>query len=322
MTVLVCTRDRAALLADCLRSLVADQCATSREIVVVDNGSSDGTRAVVEEAARAATGASIRWVLEPEPGLARARNRGVAEARGELLLFTDDDVIVQPGWTDALVAAFADPAVGATGGRILAGWPKPPPAWLRGPQAELLTLIDHGPEQRSFDAHEHPLGASFAVRAELARGFELPFDPSLGHGPAGRVAHEEVHLLNRIRQTHVLAYRPDAVVVHQVEEARMTLAYMRRAFFELGIGLGRRERLEGAPALPLPVRVVRAVRTFRGTLRAQRRNDRAARTGPETWEELRDYMWAGKHFEMLFGRFLRFTNWAMGRMPLPRGKTT
>jgi hypothetical protein len=103
----------------------------------------------------------------------------------------------------------------------------------------------------------------------------------------------------------------------------MTLPYMRRAFFQLGVGLGRRERIEGAQALPVAVRAVRAWRTFAGALRAQRRNDRAThRSGPETWDELRGYMWAGKHFEMLFGRFQRFTTWAVARLPPSTGATS
>ena len=114
--------------------------------------------------------------------------------------------------------------------------------------------------------------------------------------------------MNRVRETHVLAYRADAVVSHRVARERMDLGFMRRSFFELGVGLGRRERLEGTPGVALPVRLVRTWRTSAGAVRAARRNDRAPRAGQETWEELYALMWAGKHVEMLIGRFPRLTD--------------
>lgn len=308
VTVVVCTRDNPALLRDCLESIVTDGSRVPRELLVVDNGDDPRTEAVVSELAAGATELAVRYVREPSLGHSHARNRGVAEARGELLLFTDDDVLVTPGWVDAIVDGFEDPAVGAVGGRILPAWPTAPPTWLNGPHAELLTLIDYGADHRVFGADEHPLGANMALRADLARAFDPPFDTRLGHRGRQRMAHEEVHLMNRVRRTHVLAYRADAVVSHRVARERMELGFMRRTFFELGVGLGRRERLEGVPALSLPVRAVRAWRTVTGAVRTARRNDRAPREGAETWDELYALMWAGKHVEMLLGRFPRLTD--------------
>lgn len=308
VTVVVCTRDNPALLRDCLDSILADGSRVARELVVIDNGSHPDTAAVARELADRGGEVAVRYVREPAVGHSHARNRGVAEARGELVLFTDDDVIVAPGWTDAVAAGFDEPAVGAVGGRILPEWPVEPPAWLNGPHAELLTLIDYGADHRVFAAGEHPLGANMAVRTSLARSFDPPFDTRLGHRGHRRMAHEEVHLMNRVRETHLLAYRADAVVSHRVARERMDLGFMRRTFFELGVGLGRRERLEGTPRLTLPVRLVRAWRTFTGAVRAARRNDRAPRAGQETWEELYALMWAGKHVEMLLGRFPRLTD--------------
>ena len=308
VTIVVCTRDNPELLRDCLDSILADGSRVARELLVVDNGTDARTEAVTRELEASSREVPVRYTREPEIGHSKARNRGAAEARGELVLFTDDDVLVAPGWTDAIAAGFDDPEVGAVGGRIVPDWPITPPAWLDGPHAELLTLIDYGADHRIFAAGEHPLGANMAVRTALARSFDPPFDTRLGHRGLRRMAHEEVHLMNRIRETHVLAYRADAIVAHRVARDRMDLGFMRRTFFELGVGLGRRERLEGAPRLSLPVRIVRAWRTFTGAIRAARRNDRAPRDGAETWEELYALMWAGKHVEMLFGRFPRFTD--------------
>lgn len=311
-TVVVCTRNRAQILDACLRSILADRSTTPFEIVVIDNASTDDTAAIVQAAAGVRADVRVRHVLESKLGHSHARNRGVAEAAGELILFTDDDVYVEDGWVDAFSAAFDDPRVGAAGGRILPVWPQPPPAWLNGPHKELLALIDYGPEPRAFAEGEHPLGANMATRTALARSFDPPFDPRLGHRGNQRMAHEEVHFMNRVRQDHVLAYRPDAVVHHRVAPERMDLDWMRATFFELGVGLGRRERYEGVPLPSVPVRIVRAWRMLRGVSRERRRNDRSQRTGPETWDELYGTMWAGKHVEMLLGRWPRATDRLVG----------
>ena len=110
LSVIVCTRDRAGPLARALESLVGqDVAAGSSEIVVVDNGSTDGTRDVVR---RFASRADVVYVYEPTPGLGRARNAGLRVARGRLIAFTDDDVIAHADWIQKIVARLtSDPGV-------------------------------------------------------------------------------------------------------------------------------------------------------------------------------------------------------------------
>jgi glycosyltransferase involved in cell wall biosynthesis len=298
-TVIVCTRNHAELLGDCLRSLVSDGSRTPRELLVVDNGSTDETAAVV------ASFPGVRHVLEPALGLSNARNRGVVEARGAILLFTDDDVRVEPDWVDNLVAAFEDPRVGAAGGRIVPDWPSAPPAWLDGPHRELLTLIDYGAESRTFAAGEHPLGANMAVRASVARSFDPPFDPALGHRGDARIGWEEVAFMNRVRATHDLAYRADAVVHHLVAPERIDLDWMRTTFVDLGVGLGRHDRNEAQVGVGR--RTVRALRTYHGARELKQRNATVERVGPETWDELYAHMWAARHVELLLGSMPRLS---------------
>jgi GT2 family glycosyltransferase len=100
ISIVVPTRNRAERLGALLASL-ADQAGPPHEVIVVDNASTDATRAVVEAA-------RVRGIRLPEPmGPAIARNVGWNEARGELIVFTDDDVVAQPGWLEAIAAAHA-----------------------------------------------------------------------------------------------------------------------------------------------------------------------------------------------------------------------
>jgi len=100
LSVVIATRDRAALLADALDSLALQQGAPPFEVVVADNGSSDATPAVVAERA-AAFGGELRRVFVPEPNRGVARNRGVEAASGEVLVFVDDDVVLPGGFLAA-----------------------------------------------------------------------------------------------------------------------------------------------------------------------------------------------------------------------------
>ncbi|MFN0151719.1 MAG: glycosyltransferase family 2 protein [bacterium] len=115
-SVIVITRDRPDGLARLLASL-ASQTQPPGEVVVVLNACS-----VSYDAPRARWSAAlpIRWITEPTPGVSHARNAGVAAARGEILLFIDDDCEADPRWIERLVAPFAlNPHIGIVGGEIL-----------------------------------------------------------------------------------------------------------------------------------------------------------------------------------------------------------
>ncbi len=97
-SVVVCTRNRAAILPAALESLARQKSKRVFEVIVVNNGSDDETAEVIAEWCR--RDSRFRMVDEPNPGLSRAKNLGVHEARGDVVLFTDDDVLAEPEWLD------------------------------------------------------------------------------------------------------------------------------------------------------------------------------------------------------------------------------
>lgn len=164
---IVCTRNRAESLARCLASIAADPSATPAEVLVVDNASRDHTPRVIKAAARESH-RPLCTVRTADRGLSRAPNVGIQRAQGSLLLFTDDDVQVQPGWLDALIAPFRDAGVAATGGRIVPTFLCERPKWLTDDEVFMpLTLPDYGAAPIRFDAGRLPLGANMAIRANL-----------------------------------------------------------------------------------------------------------------------------------------------------------
>jgi glycosyltransferase involved in cell wall biosynthesis len=164
VSVVLCTFNRATLLAGALAALDRQIDAPPYEVVVVDNNSTDGTRRIAESFAASGR---IRRVHEPAQGLSHARNRGVATATAGILAFTDDDVRVDATWIRSIARAFAEhPDVDMVGGRVEPEWQAEPPAWLRHTGHAPLALVDYGAEPFRITpaAPRCLIGANVAVR--------------------------------------------------------------------------------------------------------------------------------------------------------------
>ncbi len=216
VSVVICTRDRPEQLAQCLQSL-QQLSPPPQEILVVDNAPrTDKTRQLVSQRP------GIRYVLEPRPGLSVARNTGIRHSTGNIVAFTDDDVVVYPDWLARLRQAFQNPQVMAVTGQIL-------PAELE-TESQLIFEVDLGNfgwgyhpktfDQEFFQATKHvgvPVwrigaGANMAFRRQI---FELvgDFDERLGAGASG--CSEDSEFWYRVLAVGWLCrYEPLAVVFH------------------------------------------------------------------------------------------------------------
>lgn len=231
VSVVVCTRDRPLELAECLGAL-REQLHRAYEVLVVDNGSRDGsTRAVVERA-------GFRYVWEPRPGLNIARDTGWRCARHAIVAYTDDDARPDPGWLSAVATGFAVPDVLATTGLIV-------PAELE-THAQLL-----------FEDAYGGMGKGFVLRVDSRRGRDLTyfpfrygagcnmafrrsfleatggFDPALDVGTP-TAGGGDLDMLQRVLEADgAICYRPDAVVRHV---HRRTYRGLERQLFNNGRG--------------------------------------------------------------------------------------
>lgn len=247
ISVAICTYNRAPSLARVLHSLVG----LSRngedlnwELIVVDNNSTDDTRAVVDGFSAALP---VRYVFEPEQGLSAARNRALREFRGDVLLFTDDDVVVDAQWLAAYAAAvMAYPQAGYFGGRVVPFYPDGRPSWLRD-ESEQLALIDGllvrfhlGEAVRPFQADDPtPFGASFALRRTLIeRVGEFRRDLGVTGNIPGR-GEEADYLERAIAAGASGVYVGTAIVNHATDLRRLTLPYLYRYGQQKGVAAHR-----------------------------------------------------------------------------------
>jgi len=244
VTVAICTRDRRDDLVETLESLASQEAAVPWEVLVVDNASTDGT----SEAARgraAAFAVPVRVEVEPVAGLSHARNRALAAARGDIVLFLDDDVTCDPGWLAAMARAHRDAAVVATAGRIVPRLPPGVPAWIvraaASGQGGPFSRYDYGTTPCDIGAVRGmllPIGANFGVRVEAARAAG-GFRTDLGWGP-NPVPGEETALLRALRATGArMRYVPDGRVEHRIAAARTEIAAILRWHRAYGRGTVR-----------------------------------------------------------------------------------
>jgi GT2 family glycosyltransferase len=227
ITVAVCTRDRAGDLKLCLDAL-AGLDYSRLDILVVDNApSSDATQRLVGDSYP-----RVRYVREPRPGLDWARNRAIAEVRGEIVAYTDDDVVVDSRWAAALAAAFQDPQVMAVTGLVVPYELETEAQVLferyggfgRGFRRRYWRLDREGGERplRYLGAGEYGTGANMAFRREL---FERigPFDPALDVGTVTNGGGDLEMFFRVLKEGYLLAYEPAAIVRHRHRRDRMSL---------------------------------------------------------------------------------------------------
>jgi len=236
-SVIVATRDRASQLKSTLEALcsqVSPGCPV--EILVVDNGSIDQTREVIEAAARDSR-IPVIYLSEARPGKSHALNTAVAHARGDLLAFTDDDVLPSPKWLVAYKQAFGETGADYAAGRILPLWEAAPPRWLTPAQHGVLAVRDGG-TQRLILAGVHdqvmPIGANMAVRRHVLDRVG-GWNPDLGKlKNTLRTGEDHEFALKLAAAGFAGVYEPEACALHRVPADRLRLEYFFRWCYSNG----------------------------------------------------------------------------------------
>jgi glucosyl-dolichyl phosphate glucuronosyltransferase len=232
LSIIIPTRNRAISLVRALHSaMTLDYPSDCYEIIAVDNASVDGTQKTVQNLQKNSSGPCLRYVREELLGLHHARHAGARAAKGEVLVFTDDDATFDRGWLRAYATAFAErPEMAAAGGPVRPVWEVPPPKWLIDyiGDRKIIGVFSLMEPYREFrlEAKGFFFGVNMAIRRSVlfqVGGFnpEAFGDIWLGDGETG---------LNRKlwNRGMLVGYVPEAVVYHHIPEKRMTVEYLRR----------------------------------------------------------------------------------------------
>ena len=246
-SVVVCTRNRAGSLARTLASLGLLTLAEPDrfEVVVVDNGSADATPDVIRAFAGQA-GFRVTCRIEPRPGLSRARNAGISAARGNVILFTDDDCIVQPDWLQAAVRAFDGNLLQVVGGRV-----------------DLFNPDHLDVSTRACAARERLESASqvfgFVIGANMTFGKPVidligSFDQRLGAGTSAHAAEETDFVYRAFANGVPVICDPSLVVRHDHGRSGREAYFRLMRGYALGEGaMAVKHALQGRPDLCKPV---------------------------------------------------------------------
>jgi GT2 family glycosyltransferase len=174
-------------------------------------------------------------VYEANPGLSRARNAGVAAARGDIVAFLDDDAEAEPEWLERILDAFSQATVrvGCLQGRIMPLWEAPRPDWLTDGLLAYLSVCNWSSTAQVLDTRHFVVGANIALPRRLLVSIG-GFSPDLGRRGNSLLSGEEEDIRRRIESRgFVTYYYPAACVTHAVPSTRLTRRwFVRRAFWQ------------------------------------------------------------------------------------------
>ncbi|MGB6191196.1 MAG: glycosyltransferase [Terracidiphilus sp.] len=242
ITVILCTYNRSESLAQALDSVAASVLPASVEweVLVVDNNSPDRTREVIEQYCTRYPG-RFRYLFEGKQGKSNALNSAIRNARGRILAFMDDDVLVAPDWLQNLTAPLDSGEYGGTGGRILSQQSLDLPDWLdldgEYGIGGMLALFDHGDE--GFELKTPPFGTNMAFPAGIFAQLG-DFRTDMGPCPGSELRNEDMEFGRRVMAAgKKLWYVPDAVVYHAIPLSRLSQVYLLRFWYDHGRALIR-----------------------------------------------------------------------------------
>jgi glycosyltransferase involved in cell wall biosynthesis len=246
ISVIICTYNRANSLADTLLCLAKQSYELINwELIVVDNNSSDNTQDVISQFSDQLP--NLIYQFEPQQGLSYARNLGINAAKGEIIVFTDDDVLPEIDWLAHIKSSMDHYACDACGGYIAPKWEVSPPSWLTEIFYGFLAIKTDttGPRQLSID-DELPFGANMAFRRMMFQQYGL-FDTQKGRKGNILAGGEDIEMFERIiHEKRSVYYFPEIKVTHKVEAFRTKKNYFRRWRFQCSKNIAVASTFEGS----------------------------------------------------------------------------
>ena len=231
ITLIICTYNREKYIGPLLESIAKnDYPTTDYEVVLVDNNCTDNTRFVCEQFAVAYPDIAFRYVVEPEQGLSAARNKGIKEAKGNIIIYVDDDALVDSNYIRIYAEHFAaHPETMAAGGPIEPLYETQEPSWMSPYTKALLTAwMNYGTQVREYPNGRYPGGGNAAYRKEVFERVGL-FNTELGRKGNLLLASEEKDIFDKMKALDMkVLYLPTPVLHHCIPQAKLEEDYFNR----------------------------------------------------------------------------------------------
>jgi glucosyl-dolichyl phosphate glucuronosyltransferase len=239
ISIVICTYNRFQDLCKTLSSIELLKIARdiTWEVLIIDNNSSDLSKSIICRFVEKKP-YLFKYIFEEQQGKSFALNKGIEVAKGEIIAFTDDDVIIDPHWVSELGRAFDTYQCMAVGGKTIPTWSRKKPSWyaedgpfkLRGPIVE----YNLGDEFCKIDRPPCPFGANMAFKKVVFEKYGL-FRTDLGRNPENLTGGEDHEFCMRLlKAQESFIYSPKAIVYHPVTKERIKKRYFLSWFFGVG----------------------------------------------------------------------------------------
>ncbi len=238
LSIVICTYNRAQLLKETIKSilLLEKDARFSYELIIIDNNSTDHTKDTVDSFQNKFNG-SLHYIKENRQGKSYALNTAIKASQGDILIFTDDDVLLDPLWLKATYDCFLTHRCDGMGGRVLPIYTSETPQWIKSRATQLsgsIVIYDQGEDLKLYKKNMNPfIGANFAFRKEMFNEFG---DFKVDIGPGTRIiVGEDTEFVERlIDNNKKLIYNPQALVHHPIDIKRLNLRHIAKWNMALG----------------------------------------------------------------------------------------
>jgi glycosyltransferase involved in cell wall biosynthesis len=243
LSVIIPTRNRCQWVGGTIKSILNKSLSPDNyEIIVVDNGSTDSTKDVVDSFIEKFQ--NVHYYYEETPGLHVGRHRGLKQAKGDILVYADDDIEAFPTWLEGIAEAFEDKNVMLVGGKNLPKFEAKPPDWImnmwfqahpEGNMLGYLSLLDLGDSIKEINPY-YVFGCNFSIRKSVlseAGGFHpdaMPQELIRYRGDGESYVSQYI-----LEHGYKTLYHPKASVFHMVPKARLSENYFLHRSFNQGI---------------------------------------------------------------------------------------
>jgi glycosyltransferase involved in cell wall biosynthesis len=243
-TIAICTYNRDAVLPYSLNAALGQNFDRKKfEILVVTNNCTDKTQILIDD--YMSRQSNVRCVNETRQGLSFARNKAIDQAKGDMIVYVDDDAEMSPHYLSHLEKIIAEEEkIGALGGPVEVGWLGPVPAWYETGLDRAFNYLYYGSYRMKLRYPRVVYGTNMAFPVSLLKKIG-GFRTDLGRIGASLLSGEDVEIMLRIQEKEHLPilYDPDLRVKHLISPERLSPGYIMEKAIWQGRSQYRLERL-------------------------------------------------------------------------------